>query len=433
MFKPLLTTTAGVHKQKLLFTCVDRHEILAWALSESSLRELQSKPIKLALRLALLNSNSVATLSTLNYVIKPDITVGGQLTSTPEFILTDGCGRISFNFAQQIYNHFRENESKITKPELSRQVQYNNDGTHQYELDKHNSSYLHVNGRDSTPPSAYQIRFGGFKGMLVVANPTNDVSNDRMQQYGMENFDIVFVKSMDKFQTPDLEQHRTVELLGMSLPSPVVYLNSEMLDILSGRSVDSAELLAFLTGLADSYLERHSFLLTDTDKSVQFAILNKDSIALRMITAGFALKHVYLCSFFRETVMPLKFPIVEAVRLYGVADYSNTLQPGEVVVINNGKYVEGVVLLFKEPCFSGADLQKFRAMSKFECNVDLHHLDNVIVFSTNGFRSDSSRMAGSDLDGDKYVCIWNKFLVENSNADIEPGNKFCCFDHIALS
>jgi len=59
-FKILLTTSSGVHALKYVYTSVDRPAILDWAMRTKEYEKLKSVPIKLALRLAMLNSTSVA-------------------------------------------------------------------------------------------------------------------------------------------------------------------------------------------------------------------------------------------------------------------------------------------------------------------------------------------------------------------------------------
>ena len=42
---------------------------------------------------------------------------------------------------------------------------------------------------------------------------------------------------------------------------------------------------------------------------------------------------------------------------------------------------------------------------------ELRHLENVIVFSSKGDRPTCSKMSCGDLDGDLYLVVWNKDLV----------------------
>ena len=45
------------------------------------------------------------------------------------------------------------------------------------------------------------------------------------------------------------------------------------------------------------------------------------------------------------------------------------------------------------------------------------HLTNVVVFSTKGYRPQFNKMSNGDLDGDKYIIIWNKDVLEYVTKD----------------
>jgi RNA-dependent RNA polymerase len=52
---------------------------------------------------------------------------------------------------------------------------------------------------------------------------------------------------------------------------------------------------------------------------------------------------------------------------------------------------------------------------------ELRHLENVVVFSSKGERPDANKMSCGDLDGDIYLVMWDKGLLDFvSPEDIHP-------------
>ncbi|KIM46105.1 hypothetical protein M413DRAFT_16853 [Hebeloma cylindrosporum] len=71
----------------------------------------------------------------------------------------------------------------------------------------------------------------------------------------------------------------------------------------------------------------------------------------------------------------------------------------------------GDVLLTRIPCKLPTDMQKWKSVDIPE----LHHLTDVIVFSTKGNRRAADFLSGGDYDGDKGIYIWQPELVEAFN------------------
>ena len=414
-FKLLLTTSSGVHAQKYLYASLERKAILDWAMCHEDIEKLKSTPIKLALRLAMLNSTSVAlgAISDITCTFVPDRYAKDRTgSSDAAHILTDGCGLISPSLARRVQIEYAKKQLPSTI--IPKHECYQTDGSYQHSVQKAASL------KPMTEvPSAFQIRFAGNKGMLVVA-----YSDEAMRGY-----DIIFSESMKKFTTPSKIEHATLEIMGFSFPSPSVELNTEVLDILVGNASDSESVFNFFKSRLDELLSDCKSQLDDLSATIKHAYDTGDRIGLRMHLLGFPPDVAFLCSVYARTLRPLHIPISKSCRLYGVADFQNVLTPGQIFVQYQGEVVEGTVLLLKEPCFSATDVQKFQAVD----DARLRHLQNVIVFSTSPdcLTSDPSKVAGSDLDGDKFVCIWQPELVgliapkdvSNSQREHKDGRK----------
>jgi len=106
--------------------------------------------------------------------------------------------------------------------------------------------------------------------------------------------------------------------------------------------------------------------------------------------------------------------------LFGVCDPSKAtdvatkLKPGtcflRITEYNSGQsrtLINTDVLVTRNPCLHPGDLQKFRAVD----NPKLSHLVDCIVFPTTGKRPSADLMSGGDLDGDKFIVIWDSEIM----------------------
>ena len=82
----------------------------------------------------------------------------------------------------------------------------------------------------------------------------------------------------------------------------------------------------------------------------------------------------------------------------------------------NISHIVGDVLVTKNPCGNKGDIRLLRAIGKnHPAYPKLKHLVNVLVFSQEGERPNENMMSGGDLDGDVYMVIWDKVIIENVN------------------
>lgn len=135
-----------------------------------------------------------------------------------KYIFTDGCGLMSDAFAQQIQD-VRRLEAK---------------------------------------PSVVQVRYQGFKGVLLLSRQRGD--RDQVK--------VHFRKSMKKFAIPDERMRQTCTTFGVvkcSQPYTVGYLNKQIIMLLADSGVNHS----YLTGLQNDF---HSTLreLCGTEQSAEY-------------------------------------------------------------------------------------------------------------------------------------------------------------------
>lgn len=79
------------------------------------------------------------------------------------------------------------------------------------------------------------------------------------------------------------------------------------------------------------------------------------------------------------------------------------------------RHIVGDVLITKNPCGHEGDIRPAKAIGKdHPAYPKLKHLVNVIVFSSKGERPMQNMMSGGDVDGDVYMVIWDKRIVQQA-------------------
>ncbi|XP_064476714.1 uncharacterized protein LOC135390766 isoform X2 [Ornithodoros turicata] len=257
-------------------------------------------------------------------------------------------------------------------------------------------------------PSAVQIRYAGYKGMICV-NP--ELTDDK----------LILRESMLKFPCSNSESLETIK---SSAPRPV-FLNRPLITILEQLGVPSHiflrlqehMILEFTDALV--YEELAVELLTTWVKNslIPFRALWEGGLSLTQDPFFRSL----LLAIYRNAVSGLRYksriaiPANEGRNMLGVLDETDTLEYGEIYVqyteLGSGthlgtKVLTGTVLVTKCPCLHPGDVRKFTAVDV----PALSHINDCIVFPAKGKRPHPDEMAGSDLDGDEYVVIWDPKL-----------------------
>ncbi|KAK9686482.1 hypothetical protein K7432_015147 [Basidiobolus ranarum] len=305
------------------------------------------------------------TLSKEKVIEIPDITRNGHIYS-------NGIGKISMSLATDIATHYHQ---KIT-------------------------------------PGAFQIRFGGHKGVLAVA-PDDDMNGSL----------INLRPSQKKFNS----DHCDLEIVKIAEFMPA-YLNRQFITLLTTMMVSDD----MFVHMQEDYLRMLDKIMTDQALALRFLALHYHSSWIgntlrEMIIAGFlrlgdnltkSLLGLLRAQALRDVQQRARIPVSLGAQLIGVVDETNTLKENQIFVrytdpqdpsiVRN--YV-GPALVTRNPYLHPGDIHMVQAV---DC-PKLHSLVNCIAFSTSGAESVPSQCGGGDLDGDIYMVIWDKRLFPFQN------------------
>ncbi|ONK69832.1 uncharacterized protein A4U43_C05F27200 [Asparagus officinalis] len=279
-----------------------------------------------------------------------------------------------------------------------------------------------------TPPSAYQIRFAGCKGVVAVWPGNND------------GIRLSLRPSMNKFQS----SHSVLEVVSWTRFQPG-FLNRQIVTLLSALGVDDD----VFSRMQDSMVSKLDKMLIDPD--VAFDVLTSScaeqgNIAAMMLSAGFTpqtephLKAMLLCirlSQLKDLSSKARIFVPKGRWLMGCLDELGVLEEGQCFIqvsspslencfLKHGskfsgskvnkQVIVGTIALAKNPCLHPGDIRILEAVDV----PGLHHLVDCLVFPQKGERPHSNEASGSDLDGDLYFVTWDENLIPPSKKSWPP-------------
>ncbi|OJD12726.1 hypothetical protein AJ78_06725 [Emergomyces pasteurianus Ep9510] len=291
-------------------------------------------------------------------------------------------------------------------------------------------SELGIKTPSGEPPSVFQFRLGGCKGILAV-------SPDAHQR------EVHIRKSQYKFAAA----HNGLEIIRHSHFS-LATLNRQLILVLSALGVPDEVFIDKLRMML-AKLER---AMTNEEQAVHLLQTYVDPNQMTLVLAdmvrdGFQksrepfvsslleLWRTWQIKYLKEKA---KIAIDKGAYLLGCVDETKTLKgyfrsvrpakdaaheekveclPEIFVQIwrhDQGQYsiIEGLCILARNPSLHPGDIRVVKAADVPE----LHHLRDVVVLPQTGDRDVSSMCSGGDLDGDDYVVIWDQ--------DMLPGDWF---------
>lgn len=277
-------------------------------------------------------------------------------------------------------------------------------------------------------PSAFQIRYGGYKGVVAV-DPTSSMK-------------LSLRRSMSKYKSTNT----SLDILDWS-KYRACFLNREVITLLSTLGVEDP---VFERKQKEAIAQLDA-ILTDPIKAQE---------ALELMGAGEnarVLKGMLACGYKpgAEPFLAMMLQTFRASKLLdlrtksrifvpkgrvmtGCLDETRTLGYGQAFVqysrarlrklydhFKGGESAQhtlifrGKIVVAKNPCLHPGDVQILEAVDV----PALHHMVDCIVFPQKGKRPHTNECSGSDLDGDVYFVCWDTDLI--------PPQKFPPMDYAA--
>ncbi|KAF8077751.1 RNA dependent RNA polymerase-domain-containing protein [Lyophyllum atratum] len=289
-------------------------------------------------------------------------------------------------------------------------------------------------GGNSVQPSAYQIRFLGYKGVVGVDEQLDKHPDGILMRLrkSMRKFDV------SKAETADIE-------IAQSFEHPnTCYLNRPLVMILEDLGV---KMDAFIS-LQDLAVAEAR---TINDSSSQFRIILDNHSLGRPFRLSYLLKRieelgielhpqgrkpgydnpflrqvrqVSMVDVLRDIKHSARIPVPESYLLVGVADEGPaykaagvenvyTLPVGHIFACiqtsanSEPVWLEGSCSISRSPVVHPGDVQRVRAIGKPPAGMLclFGHMKNVVVLPSVGTRSLASQLGGGDVDGDQFSII----------------------------
>lgn len=286
---------------------------------------------------------------------------------------------------------------------------------------------LNIRTPNGKPPSAFQFRLGGCKGMLTMSSdPQPHEVHIRTSQH---KFDSVSggleIIRWSQFSIATLNRQLILVLSSLGIQDEIFHKKlKSMLRTFNTAMSDDSQAIDLLQRFVDpnqmtlalAQMVKHGFRRTN------------EPFVISMLTLWKAWHLKYL----KEKA---KIVIDQGATLLGVLDETGTLQghfhhavwkarplpfaekeaalPEVFVQISisdkhdTTKIIEGPCILARNPSLHPGDIRVVRAVNR----PQLRHLVDVVVFPRTGDRDVPSMCSGGDLDGDDYLVIWDQDLI----------------------
>ncbi|WCJ36047.1 RNA-dependent RNA polymerase 2 [Euphorbia peplus] len=268
-------------------------------------------------------------------------------------------------------------------------------------------------------PSAFQIRYGGYKGVIAV-------DRDSFKKLSLRS-------SMHKFESDNMMLN--VTKWSESMPC---YLNREIITLLTTLGIKDEvfeELQKHQLYLLSKMLNnRHSAL--NVLENLSWA--DNKTILVKMLRQGYEPnKEPYLSmllqAYHENMLMELRSRcrilvpkgriLIGCLDEYGILEYGQvyvriTMTKAELQAADQSFFhrvdektaiVTGKVVVTKNPCLHPGDVRVLEAV--YEVELEENNMVDCIVFPQKGERPHPNECSGGDLDGDQFFITWDEGLI----------------------
>ncbi|KAF9453025.1 RdRP-domain-containing protein [Macrolepiota fuliginosa MF-IS2] len=290
-------------------------------------------------------------------------------------------------------------------------------------------------GERSMKPSAYQIRFLGYKGVVAVDEQLDKLGNgihmrlrESMCKFEVANDDIAPIEIAQAFEHPNVcylnrPLVMLLEDLGVSKDAFLALQDEEVSKARTIHdSIDRFRSVLWGHGLGRPF--RFSHLIKQL-QDLGLEINNKDPGKPNIDTPFLRqVREVAMVDILRDIKHSARILVPDSHLLVGIADegpayveagFENVycLPPGSVYVCVQKAYdqepewLEGHCMVTRSPVAHIGDVQRVRAIGKPPKGMLclFAHIKNVLVMSSQGKRSLASCLGGGDVDGDLFQII----------------------------
>ncbi|KAH7352014.1 hypothetical protein KP509_19G025000 [Ceratopteris richardii] len=252
-------------------------------------------------------------------------------------------------------------------------------------------------------PSAFQIRYGGYKGVVAI--------------YPSSISKVTFRPSMKKFQS----ELNVLDVLEWTRFLPC-YLNRQIITLLStlGLSDD-----VFISMQKERFISLDG-VLKNREAAVKLLQVScggeHHKMMMQMLFAGYdpgeepfllSMLQAFKSAQIQQILKKSKIFVPKGRILMGCLDEYACLNYGEVFVkVSSSEgspvhVIKGTVIVTKNPCLHPGDIRILQAVD----SPDLQHMIDCVVFPQKGARPHPNECSGSDLDGDLYFVSWDERLI----------------------
>ncbi|KAJ0099031.1 hypothetical protein Patl1_19780 [Pistacia atlantica] len=235
-------------------------------------------------------------------------------------------------------------------------------------------------GFTSHTPSAFQIRYGGFKGVVAI-DPNSSMKLSLRPNDVFERKQREAIAQLDAILT---DPSRALEALGLMSSGESTNVLKEML-----KCDYRPDAEPFLSLMLQTF--RASNLQDLRTKARIFLPKGRNMMGTLDETGTLEYGQVFVqyshsrCSQFSDSLSP---------QSRGNESGQRSICKGKVVVAKN-------------PCLHPGDMRVLKAVDV----PALHHMVDCVVFPAKGKRPHPDECSGSDLDGDNYFVCWDNDLI----------------------